>query len=352
MNKDKKIEAAHLTAAAENLEMAEDIDDPTTRAVSMLARSSQPIEHPYWGIIAHDIEGVEHKHSIPIDYAHNDSEVIGYLDNLTATPDGLQATGRLVSFTPQDRAAEIIFKSGKGVPYEASINFAGEPLELEDIADGETASVNGYELTGPAVIVRRWTCRGVAVAPYGADQGTSTELLSNKPQITAHWSKSKMAEDKKLDHEPDHDGPPEPVDGVCPEGYEISEDGTECVAIPEAPAEEPAEQKAAPAEMAAESETVEIEEVRRFSAAFGEKGVEMLLAGQTFDEAKADHYELISSQNAELKAENTRLRSQMAAVQKMNGEPDAAALDFSPAPPPSKNGRAGLADLIKLPKRN
>jgi len=357
MSRPDKIEAAHLTAAADSFEMNSEAEDPTSRPVSMLARSSQPIEHPFWGVIAHDIDGVVHKQSIPIDYAHNDGEVIGYLDTLTATPDGLQATGRLVSFTPEDRAAEVIYKAEKGVPYEASINFAGEPLELEDVTEGQTALVNGYELTGPAVIVRKWTCRGVAVAPYGADQGTSTALLSNKPQIKAKWSNEHMSEEKKLDHEEGHDGPPAPVDGACPEGWEISEDGTECVAVAEAPAEDaPAEseteQKAEAVEMTAEAETIEVDEIRRFTEAFGARGVDMLLSGQTFDEAKADHYELISHQNAELKAENDRLREQLATVQRMNGEAADDALDFSPAPAPAKNGRAGLANLIKLPNRN
>ena len=355
--KQNKIDAAHLTASAENFEMNSEADDPTSRPVSMLARSSQPIEHPYWGVIAHDIDGVVHKQSIPIDYAHNDNEVIGYLDSLTATPDGLQATGRLVSFTPEDRAAEVIFKSEKGVPYEASINFAGEPLELENVTEGQTASVNGYELTGPAVIVRKWTCRGVAVAPYGADQGTSTALLSNKPQITAKWSNNPMAEEKKFDHEEGHDGPLEPVDGVCPDGYEVSEDGTACVAVAEAPADEaPAEseteQKADAVEMTADAETVELDEVRRFTEAFGQRGVEMLLAGQTFEEAKADHYELMSQQNAELKTENERLRGRLEQIAKLNGEASDDALDFSPAPEAAKTGRAGLASLIKLPNRN
>ena len=357
MKKPEHIPAAHLTAAADNLEMNGTADDPTTRPVSMLARSSQPIEHPYWGVIAHDIEGVVHKESIPIDYAHNDNEVIGVLDNLTSTPDGLQATGRLVSFTPEDRAAEVIYKSEKGVPYEASINFAGEPLELENVNEGESASVNGYELSGPAVIVRKWTCRGVAVAPYGADQGTSTALLSNQPEISANWRNKPMAQKTNFEHEEGHEGPPEPVDGVCPEGYEVSEDGAACVAVAEAPADDaPAEseteQKAEAVEMAAESESVELDELRRFTAAFGQRGVEMLLAGQTFDEAKADHYELISQQNAELKTENDRLRGQLEQVQKLNGEAAGDALDFSPAAAAAKTGRAGLASLIKLPNRN
>ena len=74
--------------------------------------------------------------------------------------------------------------------------------------------------------------------------------------------------------------------------------------------------------------------------------------GQTFDDAKADHYELISQQNAELKTENDRLRGQLQQVQKLNGEAAGDALDFSPAAAAAKTGRAGLASLIKLPNRN
>jgi hypothetical protein len=70
-----------------------------------------------------------------------------------------------------------MFKMREGVPYEASIFFGGDGIRVEEVAEGETAEVNGYALAGPAVIVREWPLRGIAICPYGADM--NTESASN-----------------------------------------------------------------------------------------------------------------------------------------------------------------------------
>ena len=165
--------AARFTGVCEFVATGEGATD--SRRFRMLARSDKPMEHWYWGNIAHDMDGMQHKDRIAVDYAHNDGEVIGYVDTFAVGKEGLILEGELVSLAAGDRADEVYQKGKAGIPWEASINFAG-PMRVEEVDEDESAEVNGYELAGPAVIVREWHLRGVAICPYGADAMTQTQF--------------------------------------------------------------------------------------------------------------------------------------------------------------------------------
>jgi hypothetical protein len=119
-----------------------------------------------------------HKSRIPIDYVHDAKEIVGYLNKFDATSGDLVTSGALVPFKDSDRATEIVHKMKAGVPYEASINFGGDGIKVEEVADGMVAQVNGYQFDGPGIIVREWPLRGVAICPYGADANTESSALA------------------------------------------------------------------------------------------------------------------------------------------------------------------------------
>jgi hypothetical protein len=145
--------------------------------VTVLARSAQPIQHWYWGAVVHDMAGFKPAApSIPLDYCHDDEQIIGFLDAFEPGKDGLTCSGQVVPFGDDDRASEVIFKSAKGVPYQASIYFDPDELVIEQVPPGMSAQVNGYTQQGPATIIRQWKLRGVATCPYGYDVNTATRL--------------------------------------------------------------------------------------------------------------------------------------------------------------------------------
>jgi hypothetical protein len=147
------------------------------RPISMLARTAKPIEHWYFGKVVHDMAGMElAAPTLPIDYCHDPEEILGYLDQFNAGNDGLTVSGKLVSFQPDDRMAEICTKADAGVPYQASIAFDPNTYILEVVPEGMQVTVNGYGLQGPAVVIRQWTLVAVSVCPYGADSGTRASL--------------------------------------------------------------------------------------------------------------------------------------------------------------------------------
>jgi hypothetical protein len=186
-NKFRDIPAAACFLAAGEIQAARKNPDDRSASLRMVARSGKPIEHPYWGNIVHDLSGVRlHKNRIPVDYCHDPKEIIGYLNHFDGESGDLVTTGALVPFKDSDRATEVLHKMDAGVPYEASINFGGDGIKLEEIAPGQVAQVNGYQFEGPGVIVREWPLRGVAICPYGADMHTeSVNFADSKTTIRA-----------------------------------------------------------------------------------------------------------------------------------------------------------------------
>ena len=173
------------------------------------ARSGEPIEHWYWGKIVHDLAGMRVLgDKVAFDWCHSNWDgCIGYGEKFDVTSGDLVITGTLVAFKDDDRAAEVISKGKRGVPYEASIYY--DPLNglrMEYVPEKMSASVNGRQIEGPCVIVREWLLRGVAICPYGADPHTSTEFSRQREQkinVTLFSTEAAMAKDKPAETKPE-----------------------------------------------------------------------------------------------------------------------------------------------------
>ena len=306
----KKVPAEALRFAAGNCEFAEPTGETKNVPVSIVARTGQPISHWYWGKVIHDMEGLRlHKKSLPIDYAHYDVEVLGFLDRFETQTGDLVVGGELVPFTPEDRATEVIHKARNQVPYEASIYFSG-PLRLEEIEQGATAEVNGYTVEGPAVIFREWSLRGVAICPYGYDRNTNTKLKAGdageQGEVPVEFcSKEKTAmpdptkpTDQLTEQKPDGElAQPESKPESKPEEKPAGE-----LAQPESKPESKPEEK--PAGELAQPEAKPDEaraEVRRFIDAFGPEGATWFAEGKTFEQAQQAHSEKLAAENNELR---------------------------------------------------
>jgi len=185
MDKDYNNIPANACTFAAELELGNNGDDAKTAPIRLLARSSQPIEHWYWGNVVHDISGfnLNGKKRLPIDFDHDTGQAIGYANRFEQTPEGLVMSGTLVSHGG-DRAEKIMKDMRAGIPYEASINFGGDGIEVEEVPAGTTAQVNGYEFTD-GCIVRSWPLRGVAVCLYGADMNTQSQVFNDSGTLSA-----------------------------------------------------------------------------------------------------------------------------------------------------------------------
>jgi len=153
--------------------------------VALTIRTAKAVDHWYWGRIIHDLSGMtKHKDSLPIDYAHDDDQVLGYMDRFDVNDEAIYAEGYLVPFEDGDRASEVIHKAKQGVPYEASI-YMGGPLALEEIQEGATAEVNGETVDGPVLI----SANGVyGERPFAPTGPTVTRRQSFRKPTLLTWS--------------------------------------------------------------------------------------------------------------------------------------------------------------------
>jgi hypothetical protein len=273
-----------------------------TAPVRLLARSSKPIDHWFWGKVVHDLAGMSvHKKRLPVDYVHGD-EVIGYLSHFDVSAEGLVCSGALTPWRDDDKASEIIAKMRMGVPYEASINFGGDGIEIEDVPEGETVFVNGYYFEGPGVVVRKWPLRGVAVCPYGADSHTeSSEMAARKFAVNKFGKVNieQIQNEGKIEMKKE-DKPVEPVTELEAEAVQAVEavesekpavvvEGAEKAELEQS---EPATVEAAPAENT---------ELAAIVAEFGaEIALQVAIHGGGMDKAKDLHYQQLKAENARL----------------------------------------------------
>ena len=319
----KSIPATACMFAGGDLEVRSNGEGSKTAAVRLKARSGDSIEHWFWGRVVHDLAGMRlHKSRLPIDYAHNESEVLGYLNHFDFATGDLIASGALTPFKDGDRASEVIFKMGEGVPYEASIFFGGDGIKLQQIAEGEVTQVNGREFAGPGVVIREWPLRGVAICPYGADANTESAAMSSTKAFSATaWT----PEEQQMSEEAI--AADAAVDEVAENAEAVETKPVEEVveAVPEAPAVETAPVEAAPVEATKETEQpVETQpdprdEFKRMKDEFGaELAGEVFASGGGYAEAKEAHF-------AKLAEENKRLKDQIATLASAGGDPAAFA---------------------------
>jgi len=311
------VPASALRMVVGPFELGDNGEGAKSAPIHMKARTAQPVQHWFWGRVVHDMAGMRlHKDRIPIDYMHDPAEVMGYLNHFHADTDGLEVSGALVPYKDSDRASEIIHKARAGVPYEASINFGGPGIKVEEVAQGQVAQVNGFQFAGPGTIIREWPLRGVAVCPYGADMNTRSELaqgesipvtFTNLPAVVGTGKETAMSEQKPAEAVPPVVVPiVVPVPAVDAPKTEASAEAPKPGAV-DAGKKEPPAPAAQPAVPGAAELSAARAECKAFLDAFGPKGGEWFAAGKTLAEAQALHAQ-------ELRAENEALKARLAAL--------------------------------------
>jgi hypothetical protein len=303
-----KAPAKACTLSGGVFEFGDNGENSKTHPIKMLARSSQVIEHWFWGRVVHDFAGMKMtKSKIPMDYCHNTDEILGYANHPEIKEDGLHLSGALIPFKDSDRATEVRFRADNGVPYEASINFSGDGIKVEYVDENQVATVNGQQIEGPLTIFREWPLRGVAVCPYGADGNTSSSF-SEGEEITIETVKTQevidMATETAETVEAEQVEAPEAV-----ETAELSSEETETT-----------ETETETNEPAADAEAAEFS-VSEFSELVTEFGAEIASKVVVSGGGKVEAYRL-KAEAAEAKA--AELATQLGALQQSNGGSAAA----------------------------
>jgi hypothetical protein len=299
-------EVMQFDCKAPTIFASEKQDDGATFApISMLGRSAEPINHWYWGDIVHDMDGFSADgERVPIDWCHDDNVALGFLDKFEADENGLRLSGNLISFEPNDRAAKLMRESAAGIPYQASIFFRADRLEY--VPEGMSTEVNGFMQDGPAVIVREWGLRGMAVCMYGADHRTQSKF-SNGDQIPISLFTPELKMPKKKNE---------------------SESAVEQFAeVTEAPAEVAAEAPAVetPVEALEQIPTAQSDtraELKRYIEKFGtEHGANWFAEGLNFEDAQTQFNALLKEKLAAKDKEIEELQTKLKSIDRGSDKP-------------------------------
>lgn len=120
-----------------------------------------------------DFEGLRHKASVPVLLEHSPLKMAGVC-RLSVTADGLIAEGSLLS---NEFGTQIAEAADQGFPWEMSVYVQAESFEM--LEAGASLTVNGGEVHGPAVVMRRCTVREVSFTAVGVDSETEAVVLSD-----------------------------------------------------------------------------------------------------------------------------------------------------------------------------
>lgn len=120
-----------------------------------------------------DFEGLWHKASVPVLLEHSPVKMAGVC-RLSVTADGLIAEGSLLS---NEFGTQIAEAADQGFPWEMSVYVQAESFEM--LEAGASLTVNGGEVHGPAVVMRRCTVREVSFTAVGVDSETEAVVLSD-----------------------------------------------------------------------------------------------------------------------------------------------------------------------------
>ena len=110
----------------------------------------------------------------PIRFGHDPLAGVGHTDAIRVEQGQLVATGIVSRDT--SAAREVVVSSKNGFPWQASVGTSVE--EFEFVKDGQQATVNGRQFSGPLNVVRKATLGEISFVDLGADGATSASVAA------------------------------------------------------------------------------------------------------------------------------------------------------------------------------
>jgi hypothetical protein len=127
--------------------------------------------------------------SRPIRVGHNTDRLVGHTHAITHDAGRLIASG--VLSIPGPDTDRVIAGSRNGFPWQASIGARVDQFEF--VKDGQVATANGRDFTGPVVIVRKSTLGEISFVDLAADGNTSASVAAKAQEGSTMTNASETA---------------------------------------------------------------------------------------------------------------------------------------------------------------
>jgi hypothetical protein len=143
---------------------------------SMVAYNGGPISVSGWDLpVVIDLSGLEiGTRSKPILRDHDPKQIVGHSDEIAVIGNRLIVRGAISAGNAV--ANEIVSASRNGFLWQASIGV--KPTRTIPLKAGQTAAVNGQQITGPAYVVRAGILKEVSFVAIGADESSSVAIAA------------------------------------------------------------------------------------------------------------------------------------------------------------------------------
>jgi hypothetical protein len=133
-----------------------------------------------------DLAGLEVSNVLVANLDHDQTKRVG---NFDVVNDGksLVANGKATAATAA--RDEVVNSARAGYQWQSSLEVA--PSKVEELKKGQTATVNGQEITGPAYITRKGTLKGFGFVSHGADDNTTATIAASAASSASKGNKMK-----------------------------------------------------------------------------------------------------------------------------------------------------------------
>lgn len=130
----------------------------------------------WFGKLIIDVAGLQiGSQKKPILRQHDPNQIAGFSEVITK--DGaVTISGTLSSRT--DAGREVAELADEGFPWQASVGIAIQ--QFKQLSEQESMSVNGQDITGPAMVITKSQLKESSFVPLGADGATSGVVLSDE----------------------------------------------------------------------------------------------------------------------------------------------------------------------------
>lgn len=165
------------TGIPEHLELTAKLDlqaaagDKSPPKFSLVANTGQPMDLPgFMDAVIIDLNGAKFdRDPTPVIADHDTTKRIGHTTAQRINADGIHAEG--VVSSSMGIAQGFVKDAKAGFPFQVSVGASIQDGSF--LPEGETATVNGKQWTGPLIIARKTSIRELSVTVLGADSATA-----------------------------------------------------------------------------------------------------------------------------------------------------------------------------------
>lgn len=159
-----------------DVQAAEGSDAPPLRRFEIVAYTGATMDVG-WGMpVVIDLKGLRIRKVVPILQHHDRRRIVGHSDS-AGVRDGRVVLEGVVSGTTE-AAREVVDTSRNGFPWQASVGVVA--TRIERVQRGDSTTVNGRKIDGPAAVVRAGDLSETSFVPMGADKDTSGRLAAQE----------------------------------------------------------------------------------------------------------------------------------------------------------------------------